>query len=533
MLNDELIKEYKKTLEILYKQKEIITKNLEDQKDSSNVNSFIEQIIKIDTNIKEYIIKIKDIEKENDNEIIKDISQKKNIENNNDSFKYENRDKISSNKSQIKEKNLKEKTNNKNLEIEIEKNIIDEIIKKQGKTKIKITLPKKNFETIYTFKNKSHNYYFYHCKNRPKCNGLAKFSLKDNKFYVTKICSLSSLHNNISYNEFVNLFDLKKLSLIDFNLKKMQKYLITKIFEDNKNYNSINVKSEYIKYTKIDLKLNSNEISQIKSTVIGKYRGLTLTACIDKLKEENENIEISSQDIKYYYKTKNNNIESRDEKIIVIGLKKNLNIMKNKEYDDYFLDITFKVIPKKFRPNKLLTIATVDKINNTTLIIAFIVFKYMDTESYYRIFKYLNENYSFSPKYIHTDYESALEKAIKKSEFFDKNILQIKCFFHFIKSLREKLKKIASNKKGLNAESANILNNLELISFINYDKVNDYKKFIIDTLKKKNKYKEFLKYLKNHWFKRNINDYNYSKFINKFKNNEGAINKLYFTNNIV
>ena len=115
MLNDELIKEYKKTLEILYKQKEIITKNLEDQKDSSNVNSFIEQIIKIDTNIKEYIIKIKDIEKENDNEIIKDISQKKNIENNNDSFKYENRDKISSNKSQIKEKNLKEKTNNKNL----------------------------------------------------------------------------------------------------------------------------------------------------------------------------------------------------------------------------------------------------------------------------------------------------------------------------------------------------------------------------------------------------------------------------------
>ena len=66
------------------------------------------------------------------------------------------------------------------------------------------------------------------------------------------------------------------MSLVDFNLKKMQKYLITKIFEDNKNNNLINIKKEYNKYTKIRLKLNSNEISQIKSNVIGKYRGLSL-----------------------------------------------------------------------------------------------------------------------------------------------------------------------------------------------------------------------------------------------------------------
>ena len=368
----------------------------------------------------------------------------------------------------------------------MEKDTIEEIIKNKGQTKIKITIPKKNFEAIYTFKNKSQNYFYFHCKNRPKCNGLAKFSIKDKKFYVTKICCDSSLHNNISYNEFVNLFELKKLSLVDFNLKKMQKYLITKIFEDNKNNNLINIKKEYNKYTKFKLKLNSNEISQIKSNVIGKYRGLSLIEYIDKLRDENEEVEIFSQDIKYNYKRKNNTIEIREEKIIVFGLKNNLNIMKNKEYDDYFLDITFKVIPKKFRPNKLLTIATVDKINNKTILIAFIIFKYMDEESYYRIFKYLNKNFCFSPKYIHTDYEIALEQAIKKSEFFDKNLLHIKCFFHFIKSLREKLKKIGSNKKGLNKESMNILNNLELISFINSDKVKDFQKFIIDNLKKKN-----------------------------------------------
>ena len=70
------------------------------------------------------------------------------------------------------------------------------------------------------------------------------------------------------------------------------------------------------------MKLNSNEISKIKSSVIGKYRGLSLIECIEKLKDGNEDIEIISQDIKYNYKRKNINIKIRDEKIIIIGLKK-------------------------------------------------------------------------------------------------------------------------------------------------------------------------------------------------------------------
>ena len=109
----------------------------------------------------------------------------------------------------------------------------------------------------------------------------------------------------------------------------------------------------------------------------------------------------------------------------------------------------------------------------------------MDSESYYRIFKYLNENYSLFPKYIHTDYEIALDLAIKKSDFFNKDIVPLKCFFHFAKALREKLKKIGGNKKGLNKKTSNILNIIELISFIDEDKVESYKKFIIDNLKKR------------------------------------------------
>ncbi len=52
--------------------------------------------------------------------------------------------------------------------------------------------------------------------------------------------------------------------------------------------------------------------------------------------------------------------------------------MKDKQFDGYFIDITFKIMPKKLRSNKMVIIATIDKINNKKIIKCFIVFKYMD-----------------------------------------------------------------------------------------------------------------------------------------------------------
>ena len=40
--------------------------------------------------------------------------------------------------------------------------------------------------------------------------------------------------------------------------------------------------------------------------------------------------------------------------------------MNIKDFNGYFIDITFKVMPKIFRPNKIMTIATVDKNKNRT-----------------------------------------------------------------------------------------------------------------------------------------------------------------------
>ena len=239
-----------------------------------------------------------------------------------------------------------------------------------------------NFETNYTYKNKCQNYYYYQCNKRPKCPGLAKFSKVDNEFIITKSCCKNVEHKIISYEEFNEIFEKKNLSLIDFNSKKMQTYLIKKVIELNKYIDDINIKDEYYKITKIDLKLNTNEISKIKTSIRGKYKGLTLLECIEKLKELNEEIDFKSQDIKYNIKLNNNKIETKEEKIIVLGIKNNLELMNIKEINDYFIDITFKVMPKKFRPNKIMTISTVDKNKNRTLIIAFVIFKYMDSESF-------------------------------------------------------------------------------------------------------------------------------------------------------
>ena len=151
----------------------------------------------------------------------------------------------------------------------------------------------------------------------------------------------------------------KKFIVIDFNSKKMQKYL-KKIIELNKNIDNINIKDEYYKLTKIALKLNTNEISKIKTSIRGEYKGLTLLECIKKLKELNEEKDFNSQDIKYNIKLNNNKIETKEEKIIALGIKNNLELMNIIDFNDYFIDITFKVIPKKFRHNK---IETVDKKN--------------------------------------------------------------------------------------------------------------------------------------------------------------------------
>ena len=322
--------------------------------------------------------------------------------------------------------------------------------------------------------------------------------------------------------------------LIDFQIKKNQTFLIEYIFNHNTNIDKINIIEEFRKYTKSKLLLNSKEISRIKCQILGKLKGITILECLEKIKCQEFELEVMCEDVKYEIEIKKDNTsQERKQKIIIYGNKFRLNLKNKPEYIEYFIDITFKVIPKCYRPYKLLTIATIDNKNMKTILVGFVLFIYKDSNSFLKIFEYLNNIYNFNPTILHSDYEKGIEHAIKKAKFFKNDIIHLKCFFHFSKAIREKLKKLSKENRFLSKNNYIILKNIELLCSINIERIEGYKKFIIDKLIKINANKSFIEYLQNYWFKKNIRDYNYSYFIEKFKKNDSALKKLYLTNNIL
>ena len=78
------------------------------------------------------------------------------------------------------------------------------------------------------------------------------------------------------------------------------------------------------------------------------------------------------------------------------------------------------------------------------------------------------------------------------------------------------------------------MRNIQIICFINKDKIKKLKEIILDKLKENNNLKNFISYLKKYLFKLKESFYNYEDFLNyKGNNNLDIMNKIYFTNNIV
>ena len=85
--------------------------------------------------------------------------------------------------------------------------------------------------------------------------------------------------------------------------------------------------------------------------------------------------------------------------------------------------------------------------DNKPILVCLIFFKYVDSESYIKIFNFLNELYKFKPLIIHSDFENAIYKAINNINFVKNKILHIKCLFHFSNSISQKLKSLGLRKK--------------------------------------------------------------------------------------
>ena len=86
-----------------------------------------------------------------------------------------------------------------------------------------------------------------------------------------------------------------KFTEIKFNIKKNQKHLIAYLFSINKNIENINVVDEYYKYTNCKSELSNNEISKIKSKILGSFRGLNIFECLHKINLNDIRIEIKEK----------------------------------------------------------------------------------------------------------------------------------------------------------------------------------------------------------------------------------------------
>ena len=108
--------------------------------------------------------------------------------------------------------------------------------------------------------------------------------------------------------------------------------------------------------------------------------------------------------------------------------------------------MTFNIISRVYRPYKFFIISGLPKNNNKPTLIMWVLLKYLDTETYDKLFSYLNTNFKFKPKIIHSAFEQVLCKSISINPK-TKSIIHVKCLFHFTQMVRKQFSKTGIIKK--------------------------------------------------------------------------------------
>ena len=126
----------------------------------------------------------------------------------------------------------------------------------------------------------------------------------------------------------------------------------------------------------------------------------SINELIKNLQIENKNIIIKTTDVIYYYlKRRRNNF---------FGTK-----LSNKDNKQFFVDITYKIIPFKYHPYKLLTIKTFNCNTKNTKLYILIAIKFEDEHSFFYTLKYIKDFFNFTPGIINIDLSYPLYKVIK------------------------------------------------------------------------------------------------------------------------
>ena len=128
-------------------------------------------------------------------------------------------------------------------------------------------------------------------------------------------------------------------------LKNVKEYFVKTLFKQNEinNFNDAVIKFKQL--SKKEFILTQKEVNDIKYNTIGKYNKLDFIELCHKIDlDEDKKLEINNIDIKYNISINNKNIEKK--MIVIITTAKMRELLGNSEIGNYFMDITYKVIPK-------------------------------------------------------------------------------------------------------------------------------------------------------------------------------------------
>ena len=132
----------------------------------------------------------------------------------------------------------------------------------------------------------------------------------------------------------------------------MHKYYVYYNINKNNNIEISTIPKNFFNLTDIKIDLSNKQIYKIRAKIVDEYKGLTLTELVEKIKSEIPKLYFNINDIKYKINIINKLID-REQRLLFLGLNNNLELINSTNTNEFFIDITFKIIPVKFRPYKL------------------------------------------------------------------------------------------------------------------------------------------------------------------------------------
>ena len=357
------------------------------------------------------------------------------------------------------------------------------------------------------------------CKDRLNCKGRAIYNVEDGVINITQNCTLKYEEHNYSKNIIIqNKIRNKTATLEEMKEKIFQKYYFIESFMNypTLNYNEIainlvnNYEIEKILFTNAEFSKFKNEYYK------KKYFN-------QDINERIENIKLFNKKLLYAnigYKDKDEDIYKH---IRIYATEKSISLLNNGDINQYFIDTTYKCLPKDIEDSKsLLVLIGYNNKKDIFELILVSIMSHEDADIFKTFYNFIIGAYKWKPKYITFDFGSANLKAVKEIFVKEQDIIYITCLFHLLQCWWRKAGSIGLRKKNYIKDTKLMLFNFELLPFLEIDEARDFYNAVLKIIPKDEKFAEFIEYFEETWFPINEEcstkyDFDLWSYVNKFE----------------